>query len=167
MVLAFYNTLRRTPLPHSQHSAPSQDVWGTGLSRPTLCSQDSAVLTGQLESWAWRPVLAIPKLHVPQEQDWLGLGGKDLLNCPPIPIVPWQVNAQGFGVQGEGTDWSHLNLSIRSLQTCPLRSSVLSLPRRLLLRPSLLVRAACPTTPHTTAAASGAGSAESPSSHRL
>lgn len=70
-----------------------------GVSRPTLCSPGfSCSKRSELESWAWSPVLAIPKHHVPQEQDWLGLGVKDLLNCPPNPILPWQVDSQGFGV---------------------------------------------------------------------
>lgn len=51
--------------------------------------------------------MALPKLHVPQEQDWLGVGDKDLLSCPlhlfpPPPILPWLLDSQGFWAWGVG-----------------------------------------------------------------
>lgn len=45
-------------------------------------------------------MLALPKLHVPQEQDWLGVGDKDLLSCPlqlfPPPYVALAVGLSGI-----------------------------------------------------------------------
>lgn len=71
----------------------------------------------RVESWAWSPVLALPKHHVPQEQDCLGVGDEVLLSSPcshsPHPILPLQLDSQGFwawGVEG-GADQSCLNSS--------------------------------------------------------
>lgn len=62
--------------------------------------------SSELESWAWSPVVALPKLHVPQEQDWLGVGDKDLLSCPlhlfPPPYFALAVDSQGFWAWGVG-----------------------------------------------------------------
>lgn len=110
-ILAFYNTLRRALLlPTTLPKARTSGLWGlVALPFPRI----QQFWEAELESWAWSPVLALPKHHIPREQDWGGgAGDKVLLGSRPVPatlfptsgrpILTLQVDSQGFRVGWSG-----------------------------------------------------------------
>ena len=85
----------------------------TLISMYEACKAENTRLEAELESWAWSPVLALPKHHIPREQDWGGgAGDKVLLGSRPVPatlfptsgrpILTLQVDSQGFRVGWSG-----------------------------------------------------------------